>query len=343
LKKLISIGGWLIVLALAFFHTNIAIAEEAGNVGFDVQSILPENQIDKTQSYFDLRMHPEQHQVIQIQVNNTSDQVTTYQVAVNQAFTNDQGFIDYTKKVTPLANKPDVSLAEMAKSPKEITIPAQSTQRVDIALTMPQEEFSGQVLGGIRVVKKLAAAEKKTGIVNQYGYILGLKLTENDQPVKRDIQFISVKPQVTMGKNSVVAQLTNPTMEAMGSLKYDAKVIDRKTKQVVRTVHHDSGMQLAPKSRYNFVMDWQNKKIQSGDYLLNLTIADAKGNQWQFADKFSVTKDEARKINAITINQVSQATIPRVMYLIIGILVVALGLLIWLLIKKRKQPEEPTT
>jgi hypothetical protein len=68
----------------------------AADVGYDVQAVIPENQVDKTKSFFDLRMQPDQKQTISVRINNTSDQDSEYKVTINQAYTSDQGFIDYS-------------------------------------------------------------------------------------------------------------------------------------------------------------------------------------------------------------------------------------------------------
>lgn len=85
--------GWSIVFILLF--PTIIFADGEGNVGFDIQTEPSEFQYDKGKSYFDLRLKPEQETILTVQVNNTSSEDSTYEVSVNQAYTNDQGFIDY--------------------------------------------------------------------------------------------------------------------------------------------------------------------------------------------------------------------------------------------------------
>ncbi|EGP5244601.1 DUF916 domain-containing protein, partial [Enterococcus faecium] len=56
-------------------NSNSVYSEEMksnDSVGFNVKAILPENQLNKENSFFDLRVAPNQKQEIELLITNTS-------------------------------------------------------------------------------------------------------------------------------------------------------------------------------------------------------------------------------------------------------------------------------
>lgn len=324
----------LIVFAIPF-KTFAAAGDNQQEVGFDIQAIIPENQVDTKQSYFDLRMTPGQKQTIQVVVNNTSAEDGKYEISVNQAYTNSQGFIDYKESIEPDESQ-EYSLKDIVEYPKELEVSANSSQTLDIAITMPEKEYDGQILAGIQVNKVM---EKTEGISNAFGYVLGLKLTENDNEVKRDLKLLSVEPGAAFGKSSIIAKLQNPTMDAFGHLKYESKVYQQGTKDLVFEKNYDSDMQMAPNSTYDFAIEY-GKALKAGDYTLDLTVSDAKDNVWHFTEDFTITAKEADDINKVTVTEVAKKDSNWWIYVIAGLLAAVVVLLIILLLKRRKKDDE---
>lgn len=46
---------------------------EAAELNFGIKAILPDNQIDKASSFFDLRMKPSEEQTVEVEVTNVID------------------------------------------------------------------------------------------------------------------------------------------------------------------------------------------------------------------------------------------------------------------------------
>lgn len=203
-------------------------------------------------------------------------------------------------------------------------------------LSMPAESYEGQVLGVIQVIKE--NDESKEGISNDYGYILGLKLTESDTEVKRQLKLKTIEPSESFGKTSVVAVLESPAMDAYGHLKYAATVKNADTEKVVRTVSYDNDMQMAPNSQYRFAIDWKNKRLEKGNYTLHLKVSDAKNNVWEFDRRFTISDKQAKEVNTATIDVASEKTLPAWVFVVIGILlaIILLGI-IWFIVSKRKR------
>lgn len=320
--------------------TAYAEEENGGEVGYDIQAVIPDNQIDKGNSYFDLRMKPEQVQQVSFMLNNTSDTDADFVVKVNQAYTNKQGFIDYSEAKEADKNSYPYAIKDIAKVAETVKVEKNSSMEVPITLTMPKAQFDGQILAAVQVTKKTAANSK--GITNSYGYVLGLKLTETDTALKRDLKLKEVKAAESFGKTSVVATLTNPTMDAYGHLKYEATVKNLGTGKNVREVNYDNNMQMAPNSEYGFAIDWNNKRLEAGEYNLHLKVSDAKNNVWVFDKKFTITAKLANTINEATIDAAkAHDKLPIWVFIVIGILIAIIILgIIWFVLGKRKKKEQ---
>lgn len=325
---------WLVIIFITSLlgFSIIGPVHADNNVQFSVVPELPENQSQKDQSYFDLRMAPDQKQTIYVDIKNTAQTESQFKIRINQAYTNHAGFIDYGQSKQGVDASFPYQLAEIVHAPKTIKVAGQNSARIPIEIKMPAKEYAGQILAGIQVLKMNEG--QKDGINNEFGYIVGLKLTENDQPVTRQLELIKVKPAVSFAKTSVVAQIRNPTMDAIGHLKYQAKVIDRHSGKTVRQVKYDKNMQMAPNSTYNFAIDWAGKDLRAGKYLLDLKVQDAKDNHWHFKKNFVITAKDAKNVNQAV---VGQAPMPLWIWIVGGLvlLVVCWGIYWWA--KKRQQ------
>ncbi|MEQ6205552.1 DUF916 and DUF3324 domain-containing protein [Enterococcus mundtii] len=329
----------IICFMFAFCFPLVIEAETESEVGFHIKAIIPENQADKKLTYFDLQLEPGQKQTIKFLIENTSNEESTYQVAVNQAYTNDQGFIDYTQPTDESDIPEEFQINNIAKVPESITLAGGKSQEVSVDLTMPEKEFDGQILAAIHVMK-IGQAEQEGQIVNNYGYVLGLKLTNNTNEVQRKVELEGVEPAISFGKTSVVATLKNPTMDAIGHLKYAAEVKDA-TGEVIKEVSYDKEMQMAPLSTYRFAIDWDNERLEAGDYSLHLTISDAKDNEWVFDRDFSISESDAKEVNKVAISKVNQQSIPTWVYVVVGVLLgIILLLIIYFLFIRKKKKEE---
>lgn len=90
-------------LILSFFFITISIVLSSkvvyGNetdIGFNIRMIPSVYQHNTNNTFFDLRLQPNQKETIQLEIKNTSNENSTFEINVNQAYTNSQGYIDYS-------------------------------------------------------------------------------------------------------------------------------------------------------------------------------------------------------------------------------------------------------
>ncbi|WP_270789523.1 DUF916 and DUF3324 domain-containing protein [Enterococcus diestrammenae] len=304
MKKLML--SFILLLTTVVAALPTAAHAEEGEVGFSVQAILPENQVNSEATYFDLRMSPGQKQTIQVAIANDSNEDIIYDVNVNQAYTNENGFIDYDK---PKSDKPfDESLKykvdDLISYDNEVTVPAGETKLVDFQIAMPNESFDGEILAGIQVVKDPNRGKDTTGqITNLFAYVTGLRLTMTDTEVARELKVSEIKADTAFGGSAIMATVINPTMDAIGKLDYQGVVYQKGDKEGTKQTFEYVGkeMSMAPNSIYNFAAELGKKALKAGDYVVELKISDAKDNVWEFEEEFTITAKKAEEVNKIVL------------------------------------------
>lgn len=321
----------LLLILLMFVNAQLVHGEE---IGFNVQANLPENQLNKEISYYDLRMQPGQQQELTITISNTSGEPQTYEVNMNQAYTNKNGFIDYERNDVKPDESQQYDLSDIATYDSEITVAAQTSIDFPIQLRMPEAAFDGEILGGIQVLKKTEAVEGE--IVNRYGYIIGLRLTETDTPVQRTLELKSIQAEQAFGSTGIVVKIQNPIMEGIGHLRYNVVIKDDQGK-LVREKNYDNDMSIAPNSTYDFAIDWDDEPLEVGSYTLQLAISDAKDNQWDFTEDFEISAQEAKKVNQSLIPLEPPADGPSWLFILLGVLSGVVVSFLYLDLKRKKR------
>ncbi|MBC1806688.1 DUF916 and DUF3324 domain-containing protein [Listeria sp. FSL L7-0993] len=330
----------LFIVPFLVTFSNFTEAKAAeGDVGYSVQAKIPANQIDKKQTYFDLKMKPKQKQTVEIEVMNSSNEEIQVEASVNYASTNRTGLIDYTKNdLTKKDKSLKYPLPELAKIPDDqqlLTIPVNGKKTVQVMIEMPDESIDGVVLGAVQFKKKNTTETKQTkgvSLKNEYSYIVGMQLSETDKLVKPHMNLLSIKPTLINYHTAVAAKLQNDQPVIINNLSIDAKVYQHNSdKMLYQTKKAD--MTMAPNSNFDFGIDWDNKPLKEGKYRLKMTATDGV-ETWKWDETFTIGKEgQALNNKAVDLKQTNEW-----IYVAIaaGALLVIL-LIIYLIRKRRKE------
>ena len=87
----------IIIMTVIMSFFIVTDSSFAAEINFSVNTVIPDNQIDKAKTYFNLNMSPNQQQDITTTLKNDTKKDVTINVAVNSAKTNANGVIDYGK------------------------------------------------------------------------------------------------------------------------------------------------------------------------------------------------------------------------------------------------------
>ena len=210
--KRLHLGALLLfVLHLLIMPVSVGAdsATELGGAGFSVKAVLPENQNDSGETFFDLWMEPGQKQVLKVDVFNYSDEEISVEVSAVSASTSRHGVIDYLMpNVRDKTLKIPFSEIAEIKNP-QITIPAGQTASASVMIDMPNESFDGVVLGGLvftRVNKDGNTVSDADGvkIENGYNYVIAAKLLETTIPVLPDFELDTVDAELVYNRIGIV-------------------------------------------------------------------------------------------------------------------------------------------
>ncbi|MFJ7556985.1 DUF916 and DUF3324 domain-containing protein [Bacillus thuringiensis] len=332
-KKIMSF-----LLAVAICITVFNVKVEAAEMKFAVTAVIPENQVDKNQTYFDLKMEPGQKQTLQVQMKNDTDKEVEVETYANTAITNNNGITDYSVVNPEFDTTLKTPFSKIAKVQKETKIPAKSTVVVNVNIEMPTESYDGVILGGLYFKEKEEEDKKKSEgvqIKNKYAYAIGVVLRETDAEVKPDMKLNEVKPGQVNARNVVTANLQNIKPAMLKNLSVDAKVYTEKGKDILHETKKEN-LRMAPNSNFDYAISWDNKALEPGTYRLEMKATDGD-QKWEWTKKFTIEGKEAQKLNDTAVEAKKDYTL----YYIIGgiLLLVALLVLVFLLGRRSKKKD----
>ncbi|WP_430510326.1 DUF916 and DUF3324 domain-containing protein [Gottfriedia solisilvae] len=325
-------------IIVSLFPTSVQASSNI--VDFSVQAKIPENQIDKTKSYFDLKMNPGQIQVVEIDVfNNNRTKIETFSADVTFATTNDNGLIDYSPKSVKKADQSlKFPIVDLVNEPhKEIVIPPGKSRTVTFTFKMPKQKFNGVLLGSIHFKKKIDKIETKKSsetiqINNQYAYVIGVKLTETIKKVKPELHLIKIKPKLVNYHTAIIAKIQNSEPTIVQGMKIDAKIFKDGSNKILYS-SNKTGLSMAPNSNFDYAIDLKNNQIQPGIYRLKMK-AIIGDQMWVWDEVFKIG-NEAKELNDKAV-EVKQNYFW--LYFSVGIfLTLVLSILFFFIAKKRKK------
>lgn len=313
----------------------------AAEMNFSVQAVIPENQIDKTQTYFDLKMTPNQEQELEVVMRNDTEKDVTIEVGANNAVTNDNGIVDYNSPTKEKDSTLKVGFKDVTTVEKEVTIPANSEQVLKIKVKMPEKSYDGVILGGIyfkeKETEESEEENKEAQVVNTYAYTIGVKLTETETEVKPNLVVNAVEASQVNYRNAVKANIQNTQAAIVKDLEIDGKVYVKGKSEVLYQSKQD-GLRMAPNSNFNYAISTNNKEFKAGTYVFK-GEATAGDQKWTFEKEFTIAGTDAKKLNSEAVQIEKNNTW---IYILIGsiLLVLLLVVITLLLLKIKKQKEE---
>lgn len=298
LKKLFTP---LFLISLLSVTTNVVQASE---LKFSVEPVIPENQLDKEHTYFDLLMKPEENQTIKVHMKNDTDKDVIVEADVNAATTNINGVVEYGKSNNKLDKTAPYDISDIVKPKvKEIIVPAKGASDLEIGIKMPIKPFEGKLAGGITLhekedpTQKNKQEEKKQGLAieNKYGYVLAILLQENKNEIPTKLDLIKVYPSQVNARNVINADLKNFSPDYINKLSVKT-TISKKDKSDVLYSSKNDDMQMAPNTSFNYPIQLNGKKLEAGEYRISMDASSSK-KKWHFEKEFKIASDTARNLN----------------------------------------------
>lgn len=325
-------------IMLVFSIVMPVSAQTVNSADFTVQAIIPDNQIDKKQSYFDLLMRPEQSQKLSVNLINSSANEMMVDVALHAASTNRNGIIEYQVQVEADETL-KVPFDTIAATDSEVKVAAGSTKTVEISVTMPKEQFDGVILGGITFTKREDnSTSSGVSINNQFSYVIGVKLSETDKEIAPDFKLKSIKPTLINYRRAVIANIHNPVPLIVKDANVVAHIYKKNETESLFSVSKN-GVDMAPNSVFPLPIEWEGNTMDPGDYRIELKLTyREKVSSWN--ENFTIESGQAQDINESALDMIVKAgwwASYWWIFLIIGVI-----LLMWIafMLGKRRKTEE---
>lgn len=338
LKKVIIYA--LLLISITLGGSQYAIASD---MNFFTEAVIPANQMDKTLTYFDLKMKPQQVQELHIRLKNTAEKATTIHIEPYTATTNQNGVIDYQTDLKTNDRSLKYAIKDLLIGENVYYLEAGEEIEAVFKLSMPKEPLEGILLGGFKVYQeeketKEQQEKETTQIKNVFTRVIGIKLTETETTIKPELQLNEIKPGLQNYRTVVTANIQNTMPTIVSGLSVEAKIRKKDTTAVIKE-EKKVDMSMAPNSNFDFPINWENQELISGKYILNLVAKDQLGNDWTFEKEFEIKSDEARKYNneAVELDKTSQIN----WFILASLAILSIiTLLIYRLIKKRARKKQ---
>lgn len=326
----------LFVIVLAFLRPTVVLGEETLN--FHVTPELPQSQIEGTASYYNLNLNPGETETLVLMLQNDKEEPLEVKVTAHTAFTNVNGVVEYGKTAEQADPTLLYSIDELIEPIDTIELAAKESKRVELTLKMPADSFEGVLAGGLRIEEVRPEEEnvdngESIAIKNEFSYVVGVLARNSQTTVQSDLELLDVFADQVNYRNVISATLQNFTPTFVNRLEVEATV-QREGEDEVLYETSQSQMQMAPNSNFNFPISLEGDRFQSGEYVLNMTARSGE-EEWEWTKKFTIEADEARKLNRadVTIDTSTNWW----MMSAVGLFVIVLGIVIYVLLKKRKQ------
>ena len=185
---------------------------QAAELNFSVEPVIPDNQMDKGKTYFNLKMEPEQEQTLEVVLTNDTEEDITVDVGINQAVTNNNGIIDYNQQPDEYDESLQYLIDDIVDYEDEVVIEAENEVTYPIKINMPGDTIEGMVLAGIHFQEQEDEdnEEDKEGLENKFAYTVGLQLEMEEEDIKSDLKLHDINPTQVNYRNVVTVNLQNP-------------------------------------------------------------------------------------------------------------------------------------
>lgn len=297
----------LMILSSCFFGSfGFAEGSESSNsqekqpdndVGFAVEPIQTATQIDAKKGFYFIKVVSGEKQELTLKIRSTNEKPATVKIYVKNAYTNQNGAIDYDSEDYQRDPTLNDSIEEITTvSEKEVTVQNYEEKTVTLTVTPPKDSFTG-VKGGTICVMNAKTSKVDEGLRSTFGYRIGLLVTEDSETYDdgATLELLNVFPTVHQGKRVIQARMQNPESKVLKDLTIETKLYKKGQKELLkkRTI---TNMRMAPNSQFDFATNWGIDPIKNGDYLLRVR-ATSGTNTWTWEEAFSVGDKQAKQMN----------------------------------------------
>lgn len=325
---------WLPLLVFCLGGGTVWADQTNASNSFSISPLNPDTNLPQS-TYYNLTVKPNEEKEIKVRIFNSSSEALTVKVALNDATTNENGVISYSGEGEK-DNSLKVAFTSMAHLDQEqVRIHAKGSYDASIKIKVPSEQFTGTVLGGVRVTSVTASnASTSAAIKANIAYSVAVLMTEDGAQPDPSMHLLGVKKESRNYRNYISAELQNSSPRLIKKLEVDAKVYKKNSSKLLYEAKK-SEMQMAPNSKFAYGISLENTAFTPGKYRMVVT-GTADGKAFSFSKDFEITSKEAKTYNKNSVYVTSEPTNALIFYLMGGIFVVLLLAFVYWLRKRTK-------
>ena len=336
-KKQTAIAVLGVLGLLTLSTTNVSAADYSNeNPEFSIALSPIDGQQKTGGTTWDIKTEPNKKFGGVVYIQNTSKADATYDVSVQQGFTNSNLVVGYASGNNNKSLPANMRLNSIVKVPQEkVTVKAGQTVYAPINFKTSAKSFDGTIIGAVVVTKQVPKGDvKQAGLTNQFSYVKGIKLSETDKPVTADLVNTRKGRVVTKDSQQVFELgLANNQANYIGDLKVKT-TIKHGNKVVMQDTQ--ASRQIAPNASFKYQLP-ANQNLAAGKYSYRVEMVNTQSKKnWVFTGDF--------QISAVTQGTValrrSTAFIPAWIWWLMGILIAGFMMMLFMLLKSRRQKDK---
>lgn len=291
-------------ISIIFILLNYPIISHAedsqgSSAGFTYNTIYPDSQISNN-GYLDLLLKPKEKTKFTLTLSNPSKEEVNVDINISGAKTNKNGVIEYSPNNIPNDKSLKYPFEKIVTGPTEIKLKPNEVKNIDFEITMPDEEFDGQIVGGISMIRsqKDDSNEKSEGtqIKNRYRYVVPVVLQNKQIEVKPKLELNKVYPEQMNSKNTIFVDFSNINATFFNDMSVEVNITE-KGKEAILYQTKKTNMRMAPNTLIQFPVSMQGEKMIPGNYTAKIQVKGSKGIIENWTQDFKITKEQADKYN----------------------------------------------
>lgn len=325
---------WLLLGAMFLLIMGQPVISEAADgqpdpLGFTVQAIRPDTQVEINKSYFFIETKPDISQVLKVKLKGMKKEPVKVKAFVTNGVTGGSGNIEYEADTNKLDETLEHPLTELTTfSETEIILENFEEKIIDVVVTPPKDSYEGIKLGAL--IFELVEEEEtaKQAVASKYQYRVGLLTTETGEEYEdaKNLDLISAKLGLKLGRKQVSAVIHNPEPKIADNLKIEAIVTKKGSDNVLKKQLVENA-RMAPNSTYDLSVDWGLDVVKSGDYVVKVHAQNEQA-EWNWQKEFKVSGESAKKLNEETAFQlVLPKWVPLAVVVTIGAIILVVVIL----------------
>lgn len=285
----------LVVFFLVLLPSQV-FAKESSNLGYTVSAVLNGKQIDPEKSYFYIQTTPAEEQTLKVKVKSTQIEPVKLKIYATNAFTGDNGTIEYTdnKQLLDETLSQPISAVLKIESPS-LTVKNFEEKEAIFKLVPPKESYAGIKMGAL--VFEIDDSENESQVSNKFAYRIGLITSESGDDYKnsKTLNLLETKSTIKRGKKMILTTFQNPEPKILNDLEIYAEVKEKGKSAILKKKTVENYM-LAPNSHFDFEIDWGTAAVKAGTYVVQIKATN-EYNDWTFEKEFTISGAQAEKMN----------------------------------------------